>query len=84
VFFGLYLVVLSCQLGKNRIFVPVIAKFMGLAGILYVADSLVNFIYPDFAPITGSMPVMLIWIITEFSIAGALIALGLGKKEIYE
>lgn len=80
IFFGMYLILLAIQLNKTKYFKTIISIFVYLAGILYIVDSIVNFILPQYAHLSGSNLSMLIWIISEFSIAISLIVLSFRKK----
>jgi len=80
IFFGLYLVVIASQLYQRDYFNKIIVLFIGISGLFYIADSLVNFLLPDLTYITSSTPVMMLWIITEIAIALELIRLSFRKK----
>lgn len=83
IFFGLYLIVISLQLRQTDYFNNVVVMFIAVAGVLYVADSVVNFMMPQFKMITGSNVSMIIWIVSEFSIAIGLIKLSFRKKPFF-
>jgi hypothetical protein len=83
IFFGLYLIVIALQLRQTDYFNKVVVLFIAVAGGLYVADSIVNFMLPQFKMITGSNVSMLIWIVSEFSIAIGLIKLSFRKKPFF-
>ncbi|WP_417204752.1 DUF4386 domain-containing protein [Acetoanaerobium sticklandii] len=82
-FFGLYLIVIALQLRQTDYFNKVVVLFIAMAGGLYVADSIVNFMLPQFKMITGSNVSMIIWIVSEFSIAIGLIRLSFRKRPFY-
>ncbi|MDH8679028.1 DUF4386 domain-containing protein [Fusibacter bizertensis] len=84
VFFGLYLIVIALQFRQTDYFNKIVVFFIGVSGTLYVADSIVNFIFPQFKMYTGSNVSMLIWIVTEFAIAIGLIRLSFRKKSFYK
>ena len=83
IFFGLYLIVIALQLRQTDYFNKVVVLFIAMAGGLYVADSIVNFMLPQFKMITGSNVSMIIWIVSEFSIAIGLIRLSFRKKPFF-
>ena len=83
IFFGLYLIVIALQLRQTDYFNKVVVLFIAVAGGLYVADSIVNFMIPQFKMITGSNVSMIIWIVSEFSIAIGLIKLSFRKKPFF-
>lgn len=80
IFFGIYLILIALQLRKTNYFKTIFVYLIGLSGFLYVADSLVNFIAPEYKMITGSPISMVIWILSEFAIAISLIGLSFRKK----
>ncbi len=83
IFFGLYLIVIALQLRQTDYFNKIVVLFIAMAGGLYVADSIVNFMLPQFKMITGSNVSMIIWIVSEFSIAIGLIRLSFRKRPFF-
>ena len=80
IFFGIYLILIAYQMNRSKMVPIFIGGFVGVAGFLYFADSIVNFIVPQFNYITGSSVSMLIWTVSELSIAGTLVLIGISKR----